>query len=437
MPSIVNVKLTLGDESFNFEIHERELCFGNAGTGKYCWMDGRQLRRGRGGPNFRPCVNLWWHVMGLAGETRNPNNERTLVLAECYPLVNTARSLQDVYLDAHLHRIADREYDINEEDAVRRRRSERTYMLPDEECDRLREIARSHDSQRVRRELEELFLGDLPPREEMPSFRDAARHWIGNGITALRSGGRERLREYTKTVDEWIRKYRRRGGDNRVRTFVNMFAYESKVAFYHCYCNAWSGILGQLTEDGDLDVLGQRFMQIWHHQNCAPVEAEVHRDAFCGQVLALHPLSAVVLTSPQHLEVIGRWIGHQDYDSLYNSGEIVNASEYWDLVATILISAHEYNRSRENWEETRGQTTVTDTNQVNQQARDDALSSARLEFEDYAAARQIVCPQCSGSLSYSSHEIPEPDECAVKVDYSCKCCSAPHSISIDSHEAGE
>ena len=65
-------------------------------------MDGRQLRRGRAGPNFRPCVDLWWHTVEQAGEDRVEDNEVNLVLAECYPLINTARALQNIYVDAHL-----------------------------------------------------------------------------------------------------------------------------------------------------------------------------------------------------------------------------------------------------------------------------------------------------------------------------------------------
>ncbi len=42
--------------------------FGAAGQGDYYWMDGRQLRRGQGGLNFRPCVDLWWRTVEQAGD---------------------------------------------------------------------------------------------------------------------------------------------------------------------------------------------------------------------------------------------------------------------------------------------------------------------------------------------------------------------------------
>ena len=195
----------------------RQLVLGTAGPAEYFWMDGRQLRQGRGGPNFRACVDLWWNAVEAAGEARLQDNEVSLVLAECYPLINTARAVQDVYVDAHLHRTADREYVIEEEEGVRRARSDRTYVLPEEECERLREVAHTRDTNQVRAELESLFLGELPPRREMPAYQEAARAWIGNGIRALRTEGREGLRRYTGTVDEWIRRLRRRGNLDRGR----------------------------------------------------------------------------------------------------------------------------------------------------------------------------------------------------------------------------
>ena len=357
MPPPISVDFEHGEHQFTFQIHWRNLLFGRAGTGQYFWMDGRQLRRGQGGPNFRPCVDLWWHATEQAGEDRAYDNEVNLVFAECYPLVNTARALQDLYVDAHLHRMADREYVIEEEEGIRRVRSDRMYLLPEEECERLRSVADSRDTNRVRAELEGLFLGPLPPCGEMPAYQEAARAWIGNGIHALRTEGREGLQRYVGTVDEWIRRLRRRGNLDRVRLFLNMFSYQCKVAFYLCYCSAWVGILQRLAQTREPNIIGERFMRLWHHQNRAPDDFGVSQDAFCGQVLALHPLSAVVLTAPEHRAVVGNWIGHPDYEALHASGQVAQCEAYWDLVATILIAAHEYDRSRERWEAGRGQAT--------------------------------------------------------------------------------
>lgn len=427
----LEVNVAHAGRSFAFEIHERELLFGRAGTGRYYWMDGRQLRRGSAGPNFRPCVDLWWHAVTEAGTDREPENEMTLMLAECYPLINTAKALQDVYVDAHLHHTADREYSFGGEGQIRQRRAERTYLLPEEDAARLRMIAATRNADQIRRELEGLFRGQLPADDEMPAYVEAAQAWIGNGIGALRREGREGLQRYTQTVDEWIRKYRRRGEIDRVRLFVNMFSYQCKVAFYHCYANAWVGILQSLKQAGKLDLLGERFMRLWQHQNRPADDAEVHRDVFSGQIPALHPLSAVVLNSPEHLEVIGRCIGLPDYEGLTTSGKIIESREYWDLVATVLIAAHEYDRSRRRWEERREHPTHTSSNEVARQARDDATGSLRILFEDYAAARGRLCSECSGELRYVRQEPSGTAESPMAiVTFRCQSCGRETEIEV-------
>jgi hypothetical protein len=431
MPRPRNITVEHEGRTFEFQVHERDLLFGRAGVARYFWMDGRQLRRGAGGPNFQPSVDLWWHVVTQAGADRDSENEITLVLAECYPLINSAKTLQDIYVDAHLHAKADREYSFDDEDGVRQRRAERTYLLPDEDVERLRQIAHSRNTGLIRSELERLFLGELPPVEEMPAYTEAARRWIGNGIQALRTEGREGLQRYTRTVDEWIRKYRRRGGIDRVRKFVNMFSYECKVAFYLCYANAWVGILQSLRRSGDLDALSERFMRLWHHQNCAADDSEVHRDAFCGQILALHPLSAVVLTSPQHLAAIGQYLGLPDQEALIANGRIAATEEYWDMVSTILVAAHEYDRSRQRWDETRDHPIHTSSDLVEQQARDDATASLRVFFEEYVAARRQFCSECSGPLSFVRHEpAGTADSPAAIVYFRCTSCNRETAIEV-------
>jgi hypothetical protein len=419
----VTVDVAHGNRSFAFELCRRELDFGPAGRAPYYWMDGRQLRHNTLGPNFRACVDLWWTAVDQAGATGDPDNQANLVLAECYPLVNTARTLQDVYVDAHLHKQAGREF-TPESEKGRPGRAERTYSLPQEEVARLRRLAASQDPQRVRAELEGLFLGEMPPEPEMPAFQKAAQSWIGNGMVALNQGGRPALRKHVAEVGKWIAKYRKQGDQDRVRRFVNMFAYESKVAFYLCYTSAWVGLLQKLVADGRTNVAGERFLRLWHHQN--QPASDNHgvvggaRDVFCGQVLALHPLSAIVLNDSAHLATIGRWLAHAQFDALQQSGRQATCPEYWDVVATILEAAHEYVHARDQWEATRGNVTQGGTVVADRAVGNQAPGSVALFFEDFADGRQLVCPTCQQELDYSSHETSNEDEGRVQVLFRCR-----------------
>jgi hypothetical protein len=78
--------------------------------------------------------------------------------------------------------------------------------------------------------------------------------------------------------------------------------------------------------------------------------------------------------------------GTLEYDQLHAEGRIGESLEYWDVVATVLIAAHEYNASRERWELNRGSKPVTSTAAIEGKTRDDATASAAVLFEDFASA---------------------------------------------------
>jgi hypothetical protein len=91
-----------------------------------------------------------------------------------------------VYLDAHLAPILEADSVPVWQGGRSVRPSGGPWLVPVEEAARLRELARARDWRLVRAELEGLFLGRLPPPEEMAAFREAAEAWIGNGVMALR-----------------------------------------------------------------------------------------------------------------------------------------------------------------------------------------------------------------------------------------------------------
>jgi hypothetical protein len=397
-------------------------------------MDSRHFRRRHPGPNYRACVDSWWADVEMAGETHHPEHLFNLVLAEYFPLVNTARSLQDVYLDAHLHDTADREIQGDPDDP-RYRRSLRSYSLPQEETRRLYELVERRSAALVRAEIEGLFLGPLPSDAEMPGYARAMEIWASNGVVEFKRGGWDALRRYIDTqLKPWLSRYRKRGGDDRTRLFINMFSYECKVAFYLCYANAWIGLIRALVDQHGLDPRSERFLRLWHHQN-QPIEDPAapgggHRDAFCGQILALHPLSAIVHGEPNHLQAIAGWIGHPDYDVLNRQGRVGECPAYWNMVAAILIAAHEYRRSHERWDEERGVRETSGGANRPDPPRDDARGSLALLFEDYVQARRIGCPHCPAPLVYRHVEPPGEGSSEAHVVFRCRDAGHETTLSI-------
>ncbi len=433
MPGTKTIQLTKNNSSFTFELCHRNLDFGESNQGEYYWMDGRHLRSGSGGQNLRACIDFWWACVEEAEDSANVENQLNLVLAECYPLVNTSRAMQSVFLDAHLHIKADRKISFETGSQGKAQKlKERTYNLPEEEFSRIRSIVDSRDILVIQNELKQLFSGVQPSGNDLPKFQEALRHWTGNGIVAFRKGGMQLLHEYVDgDLKKQITKYRKGGVDENVRLFLNLFSYESKVAFYLCYANAWAFILPILEDEHGLNEQSIRFMRMWHHQNQhLLIEGKVHH-IFSGQVLSLHPLSALVLTDPGTLSVINKWVGHPDYQQLIDSNNEATSKEYWNVVLTILAAANEYKQSHQRWDQSRGKSELVDTPNVEQKASTTSALSVAENIEDYLAKRSVFCEECAGLLEYQDH-LATGSQSAVNLR--CRSCGQKTNMKIDSED---
>jgi hypothetical protein len=430
VPAPYNIEIGVDDRRFEFQIHHRELdLWGRRGANeklcRYYWMDSRQWRQGRRGPNFRACVDFWWMLAEKYGD--GSDALETLALAECYPLVNTARSMQEVYRDAHLRpesrSPAGAVGGQNEGDQFE---SNVALTPDDDEYLRLRSVARRRDTALLQQELERLFLGtNLNCRDQRQADEQASQ--LVNGLVdAFKSGGRDELIKYTATIDQLIHKIRRRGGVGNLRTFLNVFSYECKLAFYTCYATSWSAIVHRLEQTEPNNKLGHRLMRLWHHQNRP--EYGHGRDAFCGQVLALHPLSKFMLTSSEHLEALRQWVDHPSYDAIAASGQAGQQEEYWELCGSILVAATEYIRSRDR-AESRRSTRSDVPPDIERGMGGDEEPSISQTLEDYFAARSVRC-DCAGELKHLSHAFSD-DGAQSEVTMTCAECGINSTHVLD------
>jgi hypothetical protein len=417
MAKNVIVDLAVGHLSYSFKLCRRELNFGQAGLAQYLWMDSRSFRLRNPGPNFRACVDYWWQLVTDSGQA-SVDEQATLVLAEAYPLVSTSRSTQNVCVDAHLHPKADREPVPARQNRLFQGSAERTYSLPKQEVQRLRSLVDGEDVDLIRREFDDLFLGEMPGKGESIAFQDAYEAWIGNGVVHLQKGGRGALRDYLKDdLGRWLRKLRKDSSTDRIRLFLNLFADQCKIAFYHCYSIAWTGLLQRLVDDGQVDVIGERFMRLWHYQN--QLSDQGLPDVLCGRVLALHPLSAIVLQDPGYLGAIGNWLAHPACDRLMQTGQQFANPEYKAVVATILMAAHEYDHARRHWKRTRARPTAGRPRTA-KELREAVTPPVSRLLEEFARAQNWECPQCQRMLQYVSHAYVTDDKDCIRVRYRCR-----------------
>jgi hypothetical protein len=405
---------------------------GEAGDVHYYWIDSRAFRQARGkglGSNFAACLGHWWAAMRHDGLDRELDQQIHLVLARCYPVVSQAKSMQDVYIDAHLAHV-----EATKEGSLP--------ALSPEVLAEVEAAAARRDRSAVKQLLDDVFERQAPPAREMPAFQEALRHWAGNGVVALRrddlnwrAESGSHLFRWLQDVEKELAKYRRRGGQPRVRQFANMFSYEAKVAFYTSYSNAWVDLIPWLRLHQNLDPVSERFLRLWHHQN-QPIEIAyrptagglaprpgpgVIPDVFAGQVLALHPLSAFVMNDPTLRTMVGRFLVDPEFEAIMATRRAEESATYWGLVQAVLTAAAMYRQQRMNASERRGVRVKAGEATRALSGGAEMLPENRA-FEEYAAARKLRCG-CGDRLHYQGHEpVPGSDDC-VRVRYACSTCS--------------
>ncbi|MHC4234760.1 MAG: hypothetical protein ACYSUQ_06565 [Planctomycetota bacterium] len=304
-----------------FRLCHRQLKMGPAGRIRYLWFAVPEFRRGR--QNFRQAVDYWWAtVRELAPPQDREANELVLVLAELFPEVGGSHACQSVFTDAFLGEACNRDY-----------------SLPDEDWRGLRDMALARDTAGIRREIDRCLVGDLPHRSLMPLYQAAFRSWMDAATQVLRSEGHAALRTFlTEEVVPRYREYRRRGGEEHVRRFLNMLAHEAKVAAYTCYAAAWRGLIAMLHDLDLVDPASARFLWFWHGQQ----DNDDGQDVFRGAILALHPLSARIMTEPHYRHAIGAWLVQSAMTCPDPWTGDFQGDAYWLMVAAIQAAAREH-----------------------------------------------------------------------------------------------
>ena len=455
-PESITATIPFRRQEFSFRLYRRRLCLGAAGVVHYYWMDGSEFRdpdSESGAANFRNVIGFWAAAMRQMSLGNELDQQINYVLAVCYGLVGQCKSLQSVYRDAYLGHQARRAA----EDA-----------LPDEIRERIREIVQSRDRLRVETELNAALGRFEPPTKLLPLLQEAFTHWVGNGVALLRKDGNDGLERFLNETEYWLNKFRKRSKP-WVRHFIDLFAYECKVAFYTCFANAWVEIIPWLVENQGLDRLSERFLRFWHNQNqsieiphgrtlggifyptqCGmaflekshsgdrvahtiSVQTEhigpTHvKDVFSGQVLSLHPLSGVFMMDSAFCAIAGKFFASAAYEQTMKNGVSHFCGEYWDLIGAIMSAAHLYRRALDRQNSSRGKLTRTDA-APNAVASSDEPSQTTL-LDDFAVSRGIKCRKCRGKLRSISHRLTETGQDLVVVNYTCEACQKNVQVPI-------
>ena len=403
----LTVPVSLPDQQFEFQLHTRSLDLGSGVRIRYFWMDSSLFRRFKAESScaaFRTVVGHWATAMRATGVWGELDQQIRYVTALCYPLVAEAKSLQDVYRDSYL------------KPGTTKPTAD---SLSDDARKRIRRVVRERNTDLVQAELDHVLDRFEPPDRLMPLLEEAFRWWVGRGVVEFRRAGNEGLERLLAEVDTWIARYRKKGGNVWVRRFVNQFSYECKVSFFTCYANAWVDLIPWLREHRALDQVSERFLRFWHNQNISSGGTD-GRDAFNGQVLALHPLSGFFMKDPALLAVAGRFFGTTAYNRALTPEKARSSAAYWELVGAILTAAHLYRNALDQQEHRRGTRTPVSLGAQAPPALDGAGDDLAL-LRDFLSGRALTCPRCQTDLDLCSAEPVSAGEKAFDAHLPAKC----------------
>jgi len=401
----LTAKVPVGSRTFEFPVCTRPLQLGSSSI-DYYWIDSSLLRRSAkgtaGNALAESIVAFRYAVLEAGGMQRDHDELQGYVSAKFYPLVAASKSLQDIYLDAFLKSGST----IPE-----------CFEMDDETRIRIRKIVSDGSMAAVREEMDRLFERFQPEADDMPGFQEACRQWLGKGMQSQLEEGHEALEDHIREVDVWMAHYRKKGGDDRLRHFVNMFSYESKASFHFCYANAWIGIIDWLKSNEGLETSAERFLRFWHSY-----QGELG-SPFQGHVLALHPLSGFFMKDPTACRAAGRFFGTEAYSDVFERGAAGTSTPYWDLVGAILASGHQYRRAHVGW--------VRPPN--TKDCRDDSQSLDGIEGAAHAdtgesaligivAAHPEKCEVCGTVTEFQSVGTGNPDTGDFPVTCLCPKC---------------
>jgi hypothetical protein len=251
-------------------------------------------------------------------------------------------------------------------------------------------------------------------------------------VALLRQCGVDGLEQFLREVDHWLARYRKKGGQRRVRQFINLFAYACKTSFYRCFANVWIDLIPWLRLHRGLDDVSERFLRFWHMQT-QPVELpgdEVIPNVFREQVLSLHPLSAVFMTDPALCAIAGRFFASDAHDRVFRDGDAADCPEYWDLLGAILSAAHQYSRAYDRQIANRGRPRTGGLGPEAATVVTGEFSDLGL-LTDFAASRGWRCPACRGPIRCTAFHPAADPEGPARAAFRCPPCARDVSHTLD------
>lgn len=258
--------------------------------------DGVYPRSEKPARNFNVIVKSYWALCLRDGTVLNDEVMDSYLLATVLPYVRS-NGARRVFDDAVLGRKGGRRSEQEEAQTLDRA------LVAERE--------RRLDWQAFHHRTADL-LGPYEVSEEVRTeYASLTEELLGGGREAVGHHGDGGLRVPIKIVQDWMRTFARRGGNEARKSALDILSYECRAALHRCYSACWFELLTQLERKYEMDQASVQYHRLMHFNLFVPSQ---RRDAdfhlFHGHIFALHPGISRFLQTPTGGELIGDYLRH-------------------------------------------------------------------------------------------------------------------------------
>jgi len=430
---LIDANLTARGQQFTFPLHRRSLNLAPDLQLTYYWIDQRLLSETAQNHSTNLCrriVDHWEQVQFEENPPGTHSPSEGLVLAHLYRVWSHRKRMHQVFRDASLR-------------PTRRGPNAHNELLradlPDEVLAQINTAVDQRDNGAIRVLCASIF-GWLPSSpEELQVLTPLYDQWIDRAVSLYRADPETGLDQFIDEFSRAEKRARRSGRTSPIsRRFFDLLMFESKVCFYECYAVLWQRLIPWLAENCNLDSVSEQFLRLWHNQNqsCRPTQtsgnaASFETDVFFGHILSLHPLSGILMTSPDLWELASRYFRIASPPSEHSTPTAA-PPEYWDLVRAILLAGKIYRLNDERRTSTRNLNTDTPQSTPPHGGAPNALTDEENQnsVARVAVLAQLTCRQCQSELTdFHSSQFDGSDQFTLAGH--CATCNADSEKIVD------
>jgi hypothetical protein len=302
MRSGIRERVSVGEQAFTFTLCRKDEQLGPVAVDHW-WMRTTELyrqraQRRREGGNYEPVTEAFWALCRREGSHVERDVQESYLLARLLPFARSQgsrRVVADAYLAPRTKAAREeREAAVTELDQFLRS-CRTTTMTPLSFSRRTADVI---GPPVLAAELEQTYracCADLfdPAVAVLAADKDA-------GVARLLAGWQRLMGSVG-----------RRSGRQAEKQVLDILSYEARAALHRCYSAAWyTLLLPHLTQAYRLSPETTAFLRLWHLDQAS--ESNLGEAAYFhlyhGHAFALHPATALFLSTPVGRELVGSWL---------------------------------------------------------------------------------------------------------------------------------